>query len=545
MAERLSIDLELIDRVGGPAKAAANALRGVEEAAKRAQSAGLDKLGAAFAKVGTRAATDQQKQQRQFADAWAKIGMKAETDRIKALDRENRARARAVSLAQKQQERAAAKKAKQKAEESENFVTSAKIAAGLFAVGVGGALVAAAVKATTIFAHGFKEAVKAGAEYEQLKLSYKLSLGEKGGKEALADIGRFSKQTGLDDDEIAKLMRPLFNAGLRGQAARSAFAAAGDLSAASGRPIEEFTDLLAKIQLKGGLSEKMLVGLGLDAKGFKAELAKNLGTSKETAMERASSGKVDPQHILNALYTQIEKRQGGQLGTGTEAFAATMGAKLHLLGQLPGNYLKMVADSEAWPKMTERMAAILDGLDPDGPKGKRIIGSLTAAFESVVGLAERALTPENIEKFASTLTWAVETLGKVPEIFGAIYDKVMQLKPILAELGVDLDKTYVTNTVESADARRKADEYEARVSAGRSGAGAGYGYGSVLADTPSPQRPASAGGKGPQIFNVPRVEVNVHPAKDDVAHTTTQVGRAVGSTVAKATARAAQEGGGG
>ena len=39
MAEKLSLELELLDKVGGPAKKAAAALRGVEDQAKKAQKA--------------------------------------------------------------------------------------------------------------------------------------------------------------------------------------------------------------------------------------------------------------------------------------------------------------------------------------------------------------------------------------------------------------------------------------------------------------------------------------------------------------------------
>ena len=545
MAERLSLDLELLEKVSGPARAAAAALRQVDEAAQKAQKGGLDKLGAAFAKVGMKAAAVEQKQSAKFADAFAKIGMKAESDRIKS----NARIAKASAVAKDKAAKAFAAKSD---EGFKDLGDSLKTGASIFAAVSGAAIIAGAYKAVGLWKEGVAASFKEGAAYEQLKLGYKLTLGKEKGAEALGDISRFAPKTGYDDDEIAQIMRPLFQAGMRGQGARSAFAAAGDLSAASGRPVEEFADLMAKIQLKGGITTKMLMGMGLDAKGFKTELGKNLGVDKETAMKKAEEGKADPQHILNALYTMIEKRQGGKLGTGTNEFADTMGAKLHLLEQLPSNFLKKVADSDAWPKMTAQVGKLLDGLDPDGPNGKRIIDGLTDGFGRLLNLAQLAFTPENIVKFTDAVVSAIDVIGKIPDLIGAVSDAAGQVKDVLAKLGIDLSISKAVEGPDSWAGQQAVKIRDAGLSKQELNADAGVSPLSDideararLADQPSPFRAARAGsGSGVTMTGV-TTNVNIFPAKDDVAHSTKEAGKAVADNTVKSAEKAAHEGGGG
>lgn len=579
MAEKLAIDLELVDRVSGKAKVVANELRKVEEQAKRTQDRALAKFGDAFSKIGMRASMDQWKGEQKAAVAREKALKSAERAAEKASIKQEKSDARAAKLAETAAAKAekarasAAAKAEAKAAKSalkaqkdkekrdkefqdsyrefkENAVSSAKT----FGLVAGAAVIAAAYKAASVYTSTVKDAVKEGSAYEQLKLAYKLTLGEKGSKEALADITRFSSQSGYDDDEIAKTMLPLFRAGLRGQGARSAYAAAEDLSAmAPGSKPEDFAEFLAKIKLKGGISEKMLLGLGLGSEDFKAELAKTLHTDKKTAMERAESGKADPQAILNALYTQIEKRTGGKLGSGGDAFAKTMGAQLHKLEQLPSNYLKTIADSDAWPRMTDRVAQLLDSLDPDGPRGRAIIGALTDAFTKLTDLADRALTPENIQGFVDTVVTVVETLGKIPQIFTAIADKVDKVtnavSPLVDKIGTALgvsrngDYTdFFGNKVSFKDVAETVEQPLPRVPMEGEGQGPGVGYGSVLADMREPKRGRRGG--APIVVNNTN-HVTVHPAKDDVEHTGHKVAQVVSRSTSRGLERGAQEGGGG
>lgn len=567
MAETLTLDLVLVDHVAPSARTAAAELRKVEDVTKNAQSE-LKKFGDVFAKIGMKAESErirnaaksvaaEAKSSQNFAAAWAKIGLKAESDRIRKANADAKTAAKAGAHEYKQ--------VFEKVDQVFGGIKQGIMGAGVAALAIGAAMTAGAAAAVAVWVKGVKAGITEGAAFEQLKLAYKLTLGKEQGAGALADIGRFAGQTGYDDDEIAKMMSPLFRAGMRGVGARSAFAAASDLSAAApGSNPQEFIDLLTKIQLKGGISEKQLVGLGLDAKGFKGELSKTLKTSPEAAMLRAESGKLDPQYILNALYSQIEKRQGGKLGTGTEAFAATMGAKLHLLEQLPSNYLKMIQESDAWPKMTEQVSKLLEALSPDSDRGKQIIGALTSGFEKLVSLAERAFTPENIEKFTKGVIDVATVLGEIPVIIGdittAASKMIEKLTPALDLLGIATSSRTVQGE-ESDEARYKGAIYIARqeddkrrkaaIAAIETQAGPGAAASSPFIDSgdavrqPTPYKVAPQESNKTTHVTIGKVENHITPPKDDTNHTGQKVAESIQKHTVNAFERSAQEGGGG
>lgn len=520
MGERLAVDLELIEKISAPAKRAAAALRGVEsdaEKTKKALSFGAEtsKLEQQLKKLRADPAGYQKllALRKQLSSAQLGLGKPNWLDRL-------------------------------------GTDISGKITGALGTAAIGGLVVAGFVegasKAIDIVKAGIKTAFVEGSAYEQLKLAYKLTLGESGAQTALKDINRFSSQSGFDDDEIAKTMLPLFRAGLRGQAARSAYAAAEDLSAASpGSKPEDFAEFLAKIQLKGGITEKMLLGLGLDSKGFKVELAKTLKTDKETAMQRAESGKADPQAILNALYSQIEKRQGGKLGSGGDAFAKTMGAQLHKLEQLPSNYLKTIADSDAWPRMTAQVSKLLEGLDPDGPRGKKIIDALGVAFTKITDLVDKALTPENISAFVDDTILVVETLAKIPGIFAAVIDKVEAVTNAVGPLVNTIGKALGANGELTDFTGNKVTFRDAEKTNYDSSPFGLLAQFQDMASQPTPYKPTPANdNKRPVIVNN-KTDVTVHPAKDDVEHTGHKVAQVVSRSTARVLERGAQEGGGG
>jgi hypothetical protein len=279
-------------------------------------------------------------------------------------------------------------------------------------VGAGNALVSAAEKASEVLTSGFRAAMRK----ETTTLGFTLSLGKAGGTAALTDIGRFAGKTPFDEGEISPLLLQMRRAGVSQQSARTAFAIAGDLAAGQGRgtsidTVSEILDTLTHIQLKGGINEKRLVGMGINAPDFYKTLAKRMGVSVETAKQRAENGGGRySQAIINAIGAMVEKQQGGVLGMGTIKASRTMEAQLHKLSQLPDNYLKAIASSPAWDKLTQRMASVLEQLDPNSERGQRIQASLINAFGKLADLVDKTFTPENIDAAISALEKLPDTL---------------------------------------------------------------------------------------------------------------------------------------
>jgi hypothetical protein len=285
-------------------------------------------------------------------------------------------------------------------------------------------LIEGAKKAVEIVFEGVKKAFEAGAAAENLRLGAKLTLG-KGAGEFNEDVGRFSKMTGLDDDAIKGMLLPVRRAGFDQKGARSAFAIAADLAAANGKggdqgQISGVLDTLTDIRLKGGVGEKRLVSMGVNAPEFYKSLGKKLKVSAASAKDRAEGGKVDPQLLINTIGEAVEKQQGGKLGTGAIAYSKTFEARSKKLFNLPEEYLKSVSESPAWTALSDRMGKALEALDPDGPRGKKIVGALVQAFEKLVGYVDKFMSPENIDKFADGVTSVVDMLGKIPSYLNTI-----------------------------------------------------------------------------------------------------------------------------
>lgn len=331
-------------------------------------------------------------------------------------------------------------------------------------IGAGHVLVEGARKVVDIVSDGFKKAFAEGSKYENLKLGYKLSLRGAEGQDSMEDAGRFSKLTGYDDDVINGMLLPLRRAGFDRKGARSAFAAASDVAAGNGRGgdqgfVQGMLESFTHIKLKGGVQERLLPGMGVDVKLFYADLARTLKTTTDAAKKLAEEGKVNPQLLLNTIYKGIEQRQGGALGTGGIAYGSTMQARLSKLEDLPNQYAKAVAESPKWDAVSEKFGSLLDDLDPDSPRGQKIVDSVLRAFDSLANVVDKAFTAENIDSFVHGLETVVDLAGKLVEQLGPILDLVAKVSGAHEQIqkysemgGGDVQKGIGESLTGSADA---------------------------------------------------------------------------------------------
>ena len=407
MAEAFSFELKLVDDVSRNAKKAADSLRGVENQAKKTHDAmdfskELEKTEQALHKLGKDPAgyTKLLKAQKELAEQRQKLAKQA------GVGRETFGEALGKKF---------------------NFglLTSAAFAGEVLAEGafkLGEGLVEAAHKVVEIFTEGLAKAFEESGKEEKKRLAFRLSLGAEGGKESREDIERFSKLTAYTEDEVAKMFLPLRRAGFNQKAARSAFAAAADIEAGGGVSANEALDTFTNIKLKGGINERKLVGMGVNAPEFYKTLAKKLGTNSETAKKRAEEGKLDPQLLLNTIYEGIEKRQGGKLGTGAVAAGNTFEARLHKLQNLPNQYFEKLVDSPGFQKVSDAFGKLLEKLDPDSEAGQRIMASLNSMFERIIGWFDSLTSDNGIDDIASGIQTAVATLEKGVDFASKLVD---------------------------------------------------------------------------------------------------------------------------
>lgn len=566
MAERLSLELELLDKVGGPAKKAAAALRSVEQQGKKAQNA-LD-----FSKEIGRTRDQLNK---------LKVDPKGFTDLLKAQ--------KAL-----REEREKLKKAMSGGHDG--FFASFKHALPFRSIGdyakgafwghiaaegvskIAEGFLEGAHMAVEFIADGVKDAFKAIGKEQERIAGYDLTLGKGGSATAREDIERFSKQTAFSASQNTDMMLPLFRAGLKGQDARSTYAAALDLAAGRGKgsdqgAVNEAVELFAKIQQKGGVTSKQLAGIGLgetNLPAFYKDLGKYLHISAKEAEKRAGeAGGVDPTILRDRIFAAIEKQQGGKLGTGAERAGSSLFGMWNKLKELPEDFFEKLVNSPAIPRITKAVAGILEKFDPDGPTGQRIIASLGSMFERIAGWIESTFTPENLDAFVTALSKVPEYLSmalKVGEALAAIFlgKKIVDAisaavsgvatlsAPMLAigaavgavalafdrinsavkELGGlaavkrDLGEFFATGGMMAAPAVSKGNaDYEAYEAEQRRN----------LAKARERQRGGSV--------SVGDMHMNIYPAKDDTAHTRQAAAVGVMSAVSDGLERAAYEGG--
>lgn len=430
--EDFGFGLTLNDGVSGVAKKAADALRQVESQANKAQSALSGKFADSWSKIGMAAERSAQKQKDSFANVWQKIGFSAEKASKKQQDSFANAWSKIGTTASrtqdrlhKQAEKAAERLADKQKEHSmlggiKEAVGFDKVASAAF---VGATLAEAFIKGAELAVDVLKEgiakafeAVETAGKEQSLRLGYRLTLGETGGKEALEDIDRFKGQTAFSGSQIAEMMQPIFEAGARGKAARSDFSLASDIAAARGKGADQGTvsgivEQIEHIRLKGGISEKQLASLKIqNAPDFFKSLGKSMGIGADAAKKAASSGKVDPQLLINELIKATEERQGGKLGTGGDLAGASFEGRMNKLRQLPEEFMRKLVDSKGFDTITEKLGDALKMLDPDSENGQRIVGSLMRAMDKVGEALSSALTPENIDAFIGGVQSAVSAV---------------------------------------------------------------------------------------------------------------------------------------
>ena len=410
----------------------------------------------------------------------------------------------------------------------------------------GSLLIDAAKAMVNIVVDGFKAAVKAASGEEVLRLGEKLTLG-KGAKGFREDVDRFSGLTGFDDDVIRKQLLGLRRAGFGELAARSAFAGAADIAAglgmggnqeAVGGILESFT----KIKLKEGIGEKQLVGMGVSPKEVYADIAKQLGIGIKEAEKKVTAGEIDdPQRIINAILSGIERKQGGELGTGSLSYSKTFEAKWRKITELPDNYLKKLVDSPAWGKLTEAATKFLEFLDPEGPTGKRVFASLEETFSNVVGWIEEMTSEEGMKQFGAGLQTVVDTAKTLVSVFSTIIDILRQAANIAETVATPRAKIFATaQAAGAAEAYKRGTQMSVNDAVGLAQATKFWGLDQMVAGVP---RAAASGGGGKNTTVAPMINVSVSGDSKNPEDTGRRVGRAAATDIQRAAERARNEAG--
>lgn len=376
MAESIAFDLKLIDSVSGTAKRAANALRTVENSAKKAQQAlnfGSDNKRAEFnlKKLG--------------ADPGGYVKL------VKAQKELKEQRNKLL-------EDAGIKKPESFFAGITSRFSFAKIASAaavgeLMAEGamkVGESLLEAARGVVETISDGVKDAFSAAGKEQTLRIGERNTLGVEGARGFREDAEKFAKLTPFNDSEIRQMMLPMRRAGLSQAASRQAFATATDIGGGDKDAVGGVLEQFKRIYTKQGIGKRQLVELlgnvGTTIPDFYKELGKRMHISAKAAEKKAESGGLDPQLLMNMITEAQNKKQGGIAGTGGQRFADSFEVRWKKIKDLPDEFYKKFVDSPSFARANEALGQFLEQLSPDSPAGQRIMASLDRMFDRIGGL---------------------------------------------------------------------------------------------------------------------------------------------------------------
>lgn len=592
MGDDFELGITLVDKVSASADKMATAIGKVRQQTQKTQAA-FDGLlfGQAFAKIG-KAADANARQQKKHADAfgamWAKIGAAAEKERQRVekakFDPQRYVAEYRAAQRLRDQKRKLLEDAGLKSKEGGIFgwaspwgssrvwsnVIGNVIGSGI--VSAADFLLSAAGKAADLFVEGVHKAFDESAKQQVLRVGESLSLGKDAGA-FRSDVGRFSKLTGFDDDVIRGMLLKQRRAGFNQQASRTAFAAATDIAAGEGQGgnlgrVNELLEAFTNIKLKGGVREKMLPGLGVDVKEFYTDLASQLGLGKgkagiDAAKKKAEEGSIDPQLLLNTIFRGVERKQGGELGTGAIAYSRTFESRLAKAKNLPNEYLKNLSESAGFQRASDMLASLLEKLDPDSPTGQRIMASIDHMFQKITDFIGDPA--EAVDKIATGIEQMIGLLDQVIPSLKMMGDLLLSAAEAAAagarqirlmNAYAHFDKDEIARIHEEDEERikeKKAQAARPYVTAQAQGLVAGTfvnalgrngfdPFAAAAATFPVAQAAKKASDKVLQV-HAP-VEINLNAPVTDAGHTAQSAAVEVHRHVTTAIERAAQQSGG-
>lgn len=193
-----------------------------------------------------------------------------------------------------------------------------------------------------------------------------------------------------------------------------------------------FGKIRSKAKLDLGEFQSAVEAGGLNITLAYEKIGKKIGKNAKEVEALLGSGRVDADVGLIGLIDAINERTNSKkAGDQLNAFANTTTGLVTRLKNLPQQFVfRMTADDSP---LKGTLTKILDQLDPDGPNGKKIIGSLNKAFEKVGEILGQWATPEGIEKLIGTITKIIEVTPKVIDLFGKFCNIVLPLLDVIID----------------------------------------------------------------------------------------------------------------
>lgn len=282
-----------------------------------------------------------------------------------------------------------------------------------------GAVVAAGLGAAQAALGGLSEGIKLAADLEQTSIAFETLLGSAGAAKAvMGELKTFAASTPFQFPEIANSAKQLLNAGVSADALTGRLRMLGDISAGSGKPLEELARLYAKIGSTGKLTGETLQSLAEGGVPIYKALSKQLGIAQSEVAKLVSTGAVGFKDVDAALAGLTA--EGGVYYNLTLKQSKTLGG---VWSTLTDNFTGGVASIVT---TVAEAFSLKDG-----------IAALSGAFETVGGLATALVT--NIAPVVKS--FAVSAYQTFVGIYQAAAPVLVGLFDFMAEIWTAMGRT--------------------------------------------------------------------------------------------------------
>lgn len=164
------------------------------------------------------------------------------------------------------------------------------------------------------------------AEAEQAQVGFTTMLKSAGqAKAVLADLEQFAASTPFQLDSLRDGAKQLLNAGVATDGLRGRLTMLGDIAAGTGKPINDFVRIFAKVKSTGKVTLETLNQLAERGVPIYDSLAKQMGVNRAEMLKMISTGKVGFGDLDGAL---------NSVATGAGVFAGGMAAQSQTLSGL-------------------------------------------------------------------------------------------------------------------------------------------------------------------------------------------------------------------
>jgi hypothetical protein len=249
--------------------------------------------------------------------------------------------------------------------------------------------------------HLGEEMIMAAAKAERFDAAFGNALGKQEGGEVLDYIDRIGKHTEFTRDQMKGMSLELAKAGYKGSDLGRGIEAMLDLGAMSANPVEgaqRAMSALERLKTTGKLEARALVPFGISEQALLGEVGKESGMSSKggtssTGAKVASqvqkameAGRIPIETELNSLYTLITEKTGKALGGAGADMETLLETKLTHLKELPELYFEKLRGTKGYERLSDEVGKLLDGLDPESPRGKRIFSDLELVFNHLADI---------------------------------------------------------------------------------------------------------------------------------------------------------------